>query len=157
MLPSIYDLGFSFFSFQRARRPTPETLTTVEGLVTAEVPETWDKLTLEAHTGDITLRLALATETGEEDLVVLVDEVQATIVGDWSHVRQRLALKTTTHFGGFLPSRNLVEGVVVPKAVTFLPFLMSWTLTHFRIACPIVLALMLVGNRKEVEIEVGIV
>jgi hypothetical protein len=82
VLPSIYDLGFSFFSFQRARRPTPETLTTVEGLVTAEVPETLDKLTLEAHTGDITLRLALATETGEEDLVVLVDEVQATIVGD---------------------------------------------------------------------------
>ena len=65
----------------------------MEGLVTAEVPETWDKLTLEAHTGDITLRLALATETGEEDLVVLVDEVQATIIGDWSHVRQRLALK----------------------------------------------------------------
>lgn len=25
----VYDLGFSFFSFQRAIRPTPETLTTV--------------------------------------------------------------------------------------------------------------------------------
>lgn len=39
-------------------------------------------LTLETHTGNITLRLALATETGEEDLVVLIDEVQATIVGN---------------------------------------------------------------------------
>ena len=82
MLPRIYDLGFSFFSFQRARRPTPETLTTVRGSVTATVAESRDKLTLEAHTGNITLRLALATETGEEDLVVLIDEVQATIVGD---------------------------------------------------------------------------
>jgi len=40
------------------------------------------ELTLETHTGNITLRLALATETGEEDLVVLIDKVQATIVGD---------------------------------------------------------------------------
>jgi predicted LPLAT superfamily acyltransferase len=44
------------------------------------------RLTLEAHTGDITLRLALATETGEEDLVVLVDKVQATIVGDCTSI-----------------------------------------------------------------------
>jgi len=42
------------------------------------------KRTLEADTGDITLGLALATETGEEDLVVLVNEVQATIVGDYT-------------------------------------------------------------------------
>lgn len=44
------------------------------------------RLTLETDTGDITLRLALATETGEEDLVVLVDEVQATIVGDCTDI-----------------------------------------------------------------------
>ncbi|PVH94136.1 hypothetical protein DM02DRAFT_540078, partial [Periconia macrospinosa] len=37
---------------------------------------------LETHTGNITLGLALATETGEEDFVVLVHEVQATVVGD---------------------------------------------------------------------------
>ena len=37
---------------------------------------------LESHTGNITLGLALATETGQEDLVVLVNEVQATVVGD---------------------------------------------------------------------------
>lgn len=37
---------------------------------------------LEADTGNITLGLALATETGEEDFVVLVDEVQATVIGD---------------------------------------------------------------------------
>lgn len=37
---------------------------------------------LETNTRDITLGLALATESGEEDFVVLVDEVQATVVGD---------------------------------------------------------------------------
>ena len=45
--------------------------------------DTRDLDDLETDTGNITLGLALATETGEKDLVVLVDEVQATIVGDW--------------------------------------------------------------------------
>ena len=35
---------------------------------------------LESHTGNITLGLALTTETSEQDLVVLVDEVQATVI-----------------------------------------------------------------------------
>ena len=39
---------------------------------------------LETDTGNITLGLALTTETGEEDLVVLIDEVQATVVGDYT-------------------------------------------------------------------------
>lgn len=47
-----------------------------------EETDTRDLDDLEADTGNITLGLALATETGEEDLVVLVNEVQATIVGD---------------------------------------------------------------------------
>ena len=38
---------------------------------------------LEADTWNISLGLALATETGKQDLVVLVDEVQATIVWNW--------------------------------------------------------------------------
>ena len=38
---------------------------------------------LEANTWDISLGLALASETGKQDLVVLVDEVQATIVWNW--------------------------------------------------------------------------
>lgn len=37
---------------------------------------------LEPHTGNITLGLALTTETSQEHLVVLVHEVQATVVGD---------------------------------------------------------------------------
>lgn len=37
---------------------------------------------LEPHTGNITLGFALATETSQEHLVVLVHEVQATVVGD---------------------------------------------------------------------------
>jgi hypothetical protein len=39
---------------------------------------------LESDTGNITLGLALATETSQEDLVVLVHEVEATVVGDES-------------------------------------------------------------------------
>ena len=39
---------------------------------------------LESHTGNITLRLALTTETREQDLVVLVYKVETTIVGDYS-------------------------------------------------------------------------
>lgn len=37
---------------------------------------------LEADTGNISLGLTLATETGKEDLVVLVDKVKTTIIGD---------------------------------------------------------------------------
>lgn len=37
---------------------------------------------LETNTGDITLGLTGTTETGDEDLVVLVDEVKTTVVGD---------------------------------------------------------------------------
>lgn len=37
---------------------------------------------LETNTGDITLGLTGATEAGDEDLVVLVDEVEAAVVGD---------------------------------------------------------------------------
>lgn len=35
---------------------------------------------LETHTGNITLGLALTTESSEQDLVVLVHEVQATVI-----------------------------------------------------------------------------
>jgi hypothetical protein len=37
---------------------------------------------LETHTRNITLGLALTTETGEENFVVLVNEVETTVVGD---------------------------------------------------------------------------
>jgi hypothetical protein len=38
---------------------------------------------LESHTGNITLGLALTTETGKEHFVVLVHEVQATVIWYW--------------------------------------------------------------------------
>lgn len=44
--------------------------------------DTRDLDDLETNTGNITLGLALATETSQEDLVVLVNEVQATVIGD---------------------------------------------------------------------------
>ena len=45
-----------------------------------EETDTRDLDDLEADTGNITLSLTPATEAGDEDLVVLVDKVQATIV-----------------------------------------------------------------------------
>ena len=42
--------------------------------------DTGDLDNLETHTGNITLGLALTTETGEEDFVVLVDEVEAAVI-----------------------------------------------------------------------------
>ena len=42
--------------------------------------DTGDLDNLESDTGNISLSLTLSTETGEEDLVVLVDVVEATIV-----------------------------------------------------------------------------
>lgn len=45
---------------------------------------------LESHTGDITLGLALTTETSQEHLVVLVHEVQATVVGNCKSITCQL-------------------------------------------------------------------
>ena len=44
--------------------------------------DTGDLDDLESDTGNITLSLTLSTETGEEDLVVFVDKVQTTVIGD---------------------------------------------------------------------------
>lgn len=35
---------------------------------------------LESHTGNITLSLSLTTKSGDENLVVLVDEIETTVV-----------------------------------------------------------------------------
>lgn len=45
-----------------------------------EKTNTRDLNDLETHTRNITLGFSTATETGDEDLVVLVDEVQATVI-----------------------------------------------------------------------------
>merc|ERR1719389_674900 len=50
-------------------------------LVQGEKGATRDLDDLETHTGDIADGMAATTETGDEALIVLIDEVQATIVG----------------------------------------------------------------------------
>lgn len=65
------------------------------GLLLLLLPEggetdTGDLDDLETDTGNITLGLTLATETSEQDLVVLIDEVQATVIG---HCYQTLVSK----------------------------------------------------------------
>ena len=42
--------------------------------------DTGDLHNFEADTGNITFRLSSATETGDENLIVLIDKVEATIV-----------------------------------------------------------------------------
>lgn len=75
----------------------------------------------ETHTGNITLGFATTTETRDEDFVVLVDKVQATIV----LTRQKQSVNMgTTH----------KEELTGTNAVTFLPFLISCTRTHLRMA-----------------------
>ena len=46
----------------------------------SEKTDTRNLHNLETNTRNITLGLSTTTETGDEDLVVLVDEVQATVV-----------------------------------------------------------------------------
>lgn len=76
--------------------------------------DTGDLHDLETHTGDITLRLTLATETRDEHLVVLC----------WLARRVRK----------YLPSTKFKQPSSGTKADTFLPFLISWIRTHLRIA-----------------------
>jgi hypothetical protein len=58
---------------------------------------------LETHTGDITLGVAGTTETGDENLVVLINEVEATVVGhegrDLLTVLDELNTHALTHSG----------------------------------------------------------
>ena len=44
--------------------------------------DTRDLDDLETNTGDITLGLTGTTETGDEHLIVLIDKVETTVVGD---------------------------------------------------------------------------
>lgn len=60
--------------------------------------DTRDLDDLETNTGNITLGLALTTETSKENLVVLVDEVQATVVGDCRDRRVSIWTRITAVF-----------------------------------------------------------
>lgn len=81
----IYDLGFSFFSFHKANKETPETLTT-----------------LNLTPGISPLALPLLPKPANK----------------------------TSSFS----STKFKQPSFGTKAVTFLPFLINWTLTHFLIA-----------------------
>ena len=63
----------------------------------------------ESHARNVTLGFATTTETGNQDFVVLVDEVQATVVLD------RGQLDASKSIENYKPTGT--------KAVTFFPFL----------------------------------
>lgn len=73
---------------------------------------------LEAYSGNITLGFTTATETRNENLIILIHKVQATVIlPQCQHCSHR---QNMPHTG--------------TKAVTFFPFLMSCTRTHLRMA-----------------------
>jgi hypothetical protein len=109
---TLYDLGFSFFSFHSADSPTPETLTTLNrtpGISPFALP----------------LRPNPARRTSSFSSTKLRQPsfgTAAPVSPDPSHPAGRARLCS-------------VECVLdIPKAVTFFPFLINCTLTHFRMA-----------------------
>ena len=82
--PPTTDILFPAVSFRFSRRSNPTNCLRT-GLLLLLLPQseqtnTGDLDDLETDTGNITLGLTLTTETSEENLVVLVNEVQATVV-----------------------------------------------------------------------------
>ena len=67
---------------------------------------------LEAHTGNVTLRVAGTAETSDEHLVVLVDEVEAAVVGDESG--DLLAVLDQLHAGRLADGRVGLLGLDAP-------------------------------------------
>lgn len=146
-------IPFPAVSFRFSRRSNPTNCLRT-GLLLLLLPQseqtnTGDLDDLETDTGNITLGLTLTTETSEENLVVLVDEVQATIVGNCivfetfesayvSPILIDCVPPRLDFFHNDPPPPTTNKGIkqkdYPPKAVTFLPFLISWTLTHFRMA-----------------------
>lgn len=76
-----YERGFSLEIVSINARETTASYSLLL-LPESEETDTGDLDDLEADTGNVTLGLSATTETGNEDLVVLVGEVQATVVGN---------------------------------------------------------------------------
>ena len=77
----VYDLGFSCRGNQwESSGAEGRIVAHLLLLPESEETDTRDLDDLETDTGNITLGLAATTETRDEDFVVLIDKVQATIV-----------------------------------------------------------------------------
>ena len=80
---------------------------------------------LESDAWNITLRLAFPTEPREQNLIILIDKIETTIIRHYKCMSQLPYLALAAAFHKVLGS---------PKAVTFFPFLINCTLTHLRMA-----------------------
>lgn len=110
----VYERGFSFFSFHSALRPTPETLTTLNrtpGISPLALP----------------LRPKPASRTSSFSSTKFKQPSFGT-VGSSQYCVFLVAWRMLQRWCDILMDLD------VPKAVTFLPFLMSCTRTHFRMA-----------------------
>jgi len=101
---------------------------------------------LETHTGDITLGVAGTTETGDENLVVLINEVEATVVRhegrDLLTVLDELNTHALTHSGVRLLGldTNLLENDPLSVRATGerLGPLLAQVTTLVALVCPVV-------------------
>jgi hypothetical protein len=96
----IYDLGFSCEKKKDASWRNKTHWQTIYLLLLPEGKKTNSGYLhdLESHTRDITLGLATTTETRNQDFVVLVDKVQATIILRCGQLKApKVGLTTTTY------------------------------------------------------------
>jgi hypothetical protein len=116
---AVYDLGFSFFSFHRADRPTPETLTT-----------------LNRTPGISPLALPLRPKPARRTSSFSSTKFKQPSLGTGVSLVcvQTFACRRRHPPASSCQAWIRREAVHVPKAVTFFPFLINWTLTHFRMA-----------------------
>ena len=116
-----YDRGFSFFSFHSANRPQPDTLTTLNrtpGMSPFALPLRPNPASRTSSFSSTKFKQpSLGTET-----CVSLPFVICTLLGFFLNSGRRCL---HAHTGSASNS---------PNAVTFFPFLMSCTRTHFRIA-----------------------
>ncbi len=84
---------------------------------------------LETNTGNISHGVSLTTESCHQDLIVFLKHREST---HWDLCRH--ILKHVSHAGIQFTSMKFKQPSLGTKAVIFLPFLISWTRTHFLMA-----------------------
>ena len=113
-----HDLGFSCRATSQKTQWRKENISHLLLLPQGKETNTRYLHNLEAYSGNITLGFTTATETRNENLIILIHKVQATVIlPQCQHCSHR---QNMPHTG--------------TKAVTFFPFLMSCTRTHLRMA-----------------------
>ena len=120
----LHDLGFSFFSFHKADKPTPETFTTLNrtpGISPFALPF--------RPKPDNSTSSFSSTKLRQPSLGTASHPISKT-----SSYLSKYSASTPTDDALTTFHLSNLKDASLPNAVTFFPFLISCTLTHFRIA-----------------------